>query len=401
MQFNWKNALTVSLMACAVVGGFTACDDDDDDNNNSKTLSVNEIALAAINKNFVETTVIPTYAKLADASEALLDDVEKLGKEGGLTDANIAAAGTQWKVARKYWELSEAFLFGAASGYAIDPHIDTWPFNESAFNKLMSDNKSLSDEAKDVIDECVATTQQLTGFHAVEYILFAEGATKTAAAFEADELKDVKLYFVEAAAADLYLSSVRLLAAWKGTENVSTARQELLEEAELEPEDNFGEEFINAGNAGSRWKTVQLAAVNILDGCQDIIGEVNEGKIGTAATGEDVNYIESPHAYNSITDFKDNIVSCAHALYGVGPDVEWSTDLTSSATSIMAWGLVNAASETKEVAEKLAVAIAKIEAMKAPFVLYYTDQSAKDAMEALGELDEAIDALKEKVSAAE
>ena len=45
--------------------------------------------------------------------------------------------------------------------------------------------------------------------------------------------------------------------------------------------------------------------------------------------------------------------------------------------------------------------IAKIEAMKAPFVLYYTDQSAKDAMEALGDLDEAIDALKEKVSAAE
>lgn len=67
----------------------------------------------------------------------------------------------------------------------------------------------------------------------------------------------------------------------------------------------------------------------------------------------------------------------------------------------MAWGLVNATSETTEVAEKLANAIAKIEAMKKPFVLNYTDQSAKDAMEALSELDEAIGALKEKVSAAE
>ncbi len=38
-------------------------------------------------------------------------------------------------------------------------------------------------------------------------------------------------------------------------------------------------------------------------------------------------------------------------------------------------------------------ALAKIKAMKDPFVLYYTDQSAKDAMTALDGLENSLDAL--------
>ena len=38
-------------------------------------------------------------------------------------------------------------------------------------------------------------------------------------------------------------------------------------------------------------------------------------------------------------------------------------------------------------------ALSKISSMKKPFVLYYTDQSAKDAMEALDELEESLNAL--------
>jgi hypothetical protein len=43
---------------------------------------------------------------------------------------------------------------------------------------------------------------------------------------------------------------------------------------------------------------------------------VGQSKIGLPYTGEDASYIESPYAYNSITDFYDNIVSCKNALYG-------------------------------------------------------------------------------------
>ena len=38
-------------------------------------------------------------------------------------------------------------------------------------------------------------------------------------------------------------------------------------------------------------------------------------------------------------------------------------------------------------------ALSKISNMKKPFVLYYTDQSAKDAMEALDGLEESLNAL--------
>ena len=43
------------------------------------------------------------------------------------TQAALDLACRDWKTARANWENSEAFLFGAADVYSIDPHTDTWP----------------------------------------------------------------------------------------------------------------------------------------------------------------------------------------------------------------------------------------------------------------------------------
>ncbi len=53
------------------------------------------------------------------------DDVEVIAVSG--TQSALDAACSQWKVARADWEKTEAFLFGAADKYSIDPHTDTWP----------------------------------------------------------------------------------------------------------------------------------------------------------------------------------------------------------------------------------------------------------------------------------
>lgn len=391
MKFNFKNVFAIAL-AATMSFAFTACDDDDDNSDNS--LSAEELTMQAINAHYVNTVVIDTYSKLADACESLETKINALTADQSA--ANIEAACDQWKVARQYWEWSEAFLFGAAANYSIDPHIDTWPFDQAAFDNLMakfSDNLSEADQAN--INEVVANTQTLTGFHALEYVIFAEGEPK-----DATNLSQKECYFLNAVAADLYLSSVRLEAAWAGIDNVSSARQTLLADAELEPTDDFGAEFKGAGFAGSRWATVTLATVEIIQGCQDIIDEVASAKIGSAANGEDINYIESPYAYNSIQDFEDNVWGCVNAICGIAPGTSNDVDAIATlgaASSVMAFGLVKAPTETAQVAATAAAAITAVRNMKKPFVLNYSDPSAQTAIAALEAFDGALDDLKEAI----
>ena len=370
--------------ALAFTMGFTSCSDDDNDEHVG-TFSSNE--LKEVNADYVDNTVVATYRNLADYNKQLVADLNAMSD-----DAGVAKACETWKQSRKWWEFSEAFLFGAAGDYAIDPHTDTWPFDRTQFDKYMSlyKNAKLGEEGfeneTNTINEAIATGQNLTGFHAVEYLIFREGQPRHFADMTANEI-----YFAKTAAQDLYLSSLKLVSAWGG--EVSADEQALLDEVEFASSINYGENFKNAGNAGSTYSTVVLASKEIIAGANDIIGEVRDSKIGAPATGEDVNYIESPHAYNSIQDFYDNIMSVKHGLYG-GCTVDGTTP---EAKSLIGVCLKN--NKTKAAAQNVMTnlenALSKISNMKKPFVLYYTDQSAKDAMEALDGLEESLNALDE------
>ena len=348
---------------------FMSCSDNDDDNE-----VTDNTALKTANEMFVNTTVVPTYEGLASATTQMISAIET---------KNINGACSAWKSARQYWEWSEAFLFGAASGYGIDPHIDTWPFDAASFNNYMAKyNPSENEADAAILEEAIATGQGLTGFHAIEYLLFRDGKARTA-------LSDNEWWFCETAANDLYLASSKLVAAWGG--KLSNAQKAMLEEAEFEYDD-FGEEFTT--NDSRRWRTALASSVQIIEGCQDIIDEVAHSKIGAPNTGEDVNYIESPHAYNSIQDFYDNIQSCKHALYGFGPSESFNPTTPPAVGSLMAYCQKEHSKEAATAMTALESALSTIKAMKAPFVLYYQDASATRATEALEVLDEALDDLK-------
>lgn len=368
--------------ALAFTMGFTSCSDDDND---EQDVTFSSSELKEVNADYVDNTVVATYRNLADYNKQLVADLNAMSD-----DAGVAKACKTWTQSRKWWEFSEAFLFGAAGDYAIDPHTDTWPFDRTQFDKYMSlyKNAKLGEEEfeneTNTINEAIATGQNLTGFHAVEYLIFREGQPRHFADMTANEI-----YFSKTAAQDLYLSSLKLVSAWGG--KVSADEQALLDEVEFASSINYGENFKNAGNAGSTYSTVVLASKEIIAGANDIIGEVRDSKIGAPATGEDVNYIESPYAHNSIQDFYDNIMSVKHALYG-GCTVDGTTP---EAKSLIGICLKN--DKTKAAAQNVMTnlenALSKISSMKKPFVLYYTDQSAKDAMEALDGLEESLNAL--------
>lgn len=301
------------------------------------------------------------------------------------TDAIVREACENWREARQDWEWSEAFLFGPATDFGLDPHTDTWPFDRVQFDKYMKKyNPATDEDDAALIDDAIANGQNLTGFHAVEYLIFRDG--------EARKIKDMtanEVYFAQSAAQDLYLSSLKLVTAWGG--ELSEAEQKIIDDAEFESK-NYGEDFMTAGEPGSKYSSITLATREIIAGANEIIGEVRDSKIGAPATGADVNYIESPFARNSIIDFYDNIMSCKHALYG-----GWNVVDQPTATSLLGVCLKVNNADMKAAAQnaqtKLDATLNKISNMKKPFVLFYTDQSAKDAMAALDELESALDAL--------
>lgn len=353
--------------ACAMVSCISGNDEPE------SGLAQKESELQAVNSRFVDATVIPIYRSLADKSIELEKAIGVL-KESP-TDSNVEKACELWKQSRKYWEWSEAFLFGAASKYYIDPHIDTWPLDVTALNRLLASSEMMAD-----IENVVGNLNYgLVGYHGIEYIIFRTGNCRKAADITTDELR-----YAHAVAQDLALSCCRLEAAWAGLENVSATKMDIITEAELEPEDNFGEQMKLCGQAGSTWKSVTLGTDQIIEGCKDIVDEVGNSKIGKPHTGEDESYIESPHAYNSIQDFIDNIKSVRYAYFG------GFGATTAHANSVSAYIRKIDSAADDAVISAIDNCIAAIDAMPRPFVKNYKAAEVSAAIEACDVLNTAL-----------
>ena len=315
------------------------------------------------------------------------------------TQAALDQACRDWKTARANWENSEAFLFGAADVYSIDPHTDTWPVAANDLAQVLRDENAMSN-----LDDFIKTANSgILGYHGLEYVLFRQGQPR-----KIDQITNLEYKYICAVAKDLYYATATLEAAWdsreSNAERLAIAKDYVATHLAIDDEgnqegtlagfQNFGKAFKTPGSGD--WVTALEATLEIISGCQDIIGEVGDSKIGLPYTGEDATYIESPYAYNSITDFYDNIVSCKNALYG-------QMEATSPNEKSIIYFCKNAgnatlANQANVVVSKLEIALAKIKAMKAPFALHYSDASCKEAIDALGELDDALGALSETLN---
>ena len=350
---------------------------------NNNTGVDNDQQAQAIAAQFVDHTVAPTYSALASKAEQLADQLAAL--KANPTDAGLRQACETFLAAREQWEKSEAFLFGAAGDYGIDPHIDSWPLDEDAFATLMNSPSMLADldgEDGDVVaGERLGNA--LLGFHGIEYILFENGQPKSVSAISADQWK-----YVVAVAGDLRNRCYQLEVGWIG--NAAPASHiARLDDLEMQytvagGDYSYGENMKNAGQAGSTYGTRVAALMAILQGCADIADEVGSSKIYAAWHGEDVTYIESPYSYMSIADFRNNIISIQNAYMG---GVEGQRDESKSLHSYV--NSLNAGLDGKVIAA-INTALAKIDAMPAPFALHYCDAANGEAVEACAALSDAI-----------
>ena len=374
--------------ALALLGA--SCSDDDNNSNSGgdlDNLSAKEKTLQGATADYVDHTVLPTYKAMADAAIEMRDlchTMQDKHAAGTLATSDIEAAGKAWKEARKNWELSEAFLYGPAANHNIDPHIDSWPLDKAAMDRLLEQIRRGA--AWDLTNN---GGYGLIGFHAVEYMLFELDASEDNSLIHNTAYTPEELEYLVAVADDLCQQCVLLEACWAGSDNITEAKRRILDDAELGYDENYGGEMKNARQAGSRFKTYQEAAEEILQGCIDIADEVGNTKIGRPAMGsssEDKNYIESPYSLNSIEDFADNIRSIRNAYQGS----------RSGDRSISDYVRSKDAAVDREVRDAIEAAIVAIERVPEPFTKNATGDLSKAAMKAAGTT--LVDALEKAVT---
>ena len=343
---------------------------------------------AQVLQQYVDHTIAPTYTNLANYTDQLVNELDAFRSSRSQSDLNKACE--TFLNARAWWEKSEAFLFGAASDFGIDPHIDSWPLDVDAFNNLMNSPSMLA--ALDGEDGDVVAGEQLgnalLGFHGIEYILFSNGQVKSAG-----EITDMQMVYAVAVAGDLRNRCFQLEVSWIGDEAAKSHRDKV-EELELNTTVNsgnygYGDNLKKAGNPGSTYASTVTGLMAIVDGCKTIADEVGTSKIGKPYNGEDPNYIESPYSQKSIEDFYNNILSIENAYYG-GIKGQRNDKL-----SLHAYVKKMNSKLDTEVEEAISNALAKIDAMPHPFVSNYTNPANAEAIEACQNLDDVLSKVNE------
>lgn len=365
-------------------------------------LTANQKKMAEAVENYVPNVVYSTYKALADESDNLYQALSSASAKGvkSLSQSDLDAICTTFLNARKYWEQSEAFLYGPATTFGIDPHIDTWPLDVEALATALSNADQLANlKGEDGITYAGAKLgQELLGFHGIEFIIFRDGKNRSVAALQAKESDEAfakynvtgeqELVYATAVAGDLRDNCYRLYASWNPeAEKKYTDR---MEEIEAETEINgkvYGANILGAARLGSSFETwEEVLSTILIGGCSNICAEVADVKMGNAHSGEDINYIESPYSEKSFQDFIDNILSIQFTLYG-------GRDLSSpAAKSILTLLKDLGYSDAATIQSRIDDAIKALKACqdKGAFVKIYADSSVQAAMDAVSALDDEL-----------
>ena len=367
-------------------------------------LTAQEKALKAAVEGYVPGVIYKIYDNLADETETLYNQLSDLKKKDTYTQADIDRICVTFLSARKWWEQSEAFLYGAATAYGIDPHIDSWPLDKDKLAKSLSNAETIADLDEDgagAVDEVGAAS---LGFHGIEFIIFRDGKNRTAAAISGVEDDEAfagrsvtgksEVIFAVAVAEDLRNRCFELQAAWDPdcpADRLALVEDELELPTAMDSGLTYGENLLQTGKAGSTYRNWPEAVSSILvAGCSNICNEVANTKIGTAhyvnSKEYDPNYIESPYSKNSYEDFKDNILSIQYSLYG-GQGLD-----KAASASIMQFVKDNGWAKASSLESALKDAVASLDACLASGKAFVDDPTAPVAETAIVKIN-ALDAL--------
>lgn len=328
------------VMGILMTVTFSSCSDDDVTDSPNNTLSEKETLLKSASTDYVNNVIYPTYGNLATQTGLLYEQLNAVKEKfkadpSSVSQNDIDQICSTFLEARSYWEETEAFLYGAATDFGIDPHIDTWPLDlDGLVTELKNSDKiaQLDNGNEGIAYAANKLGQELLGFHGIEFIIFRNGQNRDVnsllgndpdliSSYGANISGREELIYATAVAGDLRDRCYQLNVAWN-PDAPQEQKTRVIDECELQytvgsGQLTYGENMLIAGQAGSTYTTWRQVASTILtSGCQNISNEVYSQKMGNAYNGSDPNYIESPYSHRSFYDFKDNILSIQHSLYG-------------------------------------------------------------------------------------
>ena len=236
--------LGIGLAACSLLL-IAGCGDDSDEPTGPAAA---EFDFAPILSNFTDQVVIATYADLDERAGELLAAIEALSSDP--TAGNLSAARDAWVATRIPWEASEGFLFGPVDFNGYDPSLDSWPVNRTDLDGVLASDNDLTTAYVGGLDGT------LKGFHTIEYLLFDEGGSKTAADFTEREFA-----YLIATTQDLQATASALHNSW------------------IPSGGNFGQKVRDAGNGSDAYPSAQSAVQEMVNGMIGICDEVANGKI--------------------------------------------------------------------------------------------------------------------------
>src|SRR6266542_3646524 len=235
---------------------------------------------------FTNNIALSSYLSLSISATKLDAALQTLNTT--TTDANLASAKQAWKDMRTVWEQSESFLFGPVEDNDYDPNMDTWPTDYVQMDSLLASSNALQ------VSDIQNLTLSLRGFHPIEYIIFGDHGSHTAA-----EITGRQRLYMMSLSADLKNTCNDLYLSWASAPV------------------NFAQEVINAGSESTKYTKKQEVYLAIIGGLIGICEEVGEGKMKEPFDARDPQLVESPYSGNSTTDFKNNIIGIRNVYMGL------------------------------------------------------------------------------------
>ncbi len=379
-----KINLMCLVALAAITLGSTSCEP----GNNGET-GLSKTEQATLN-NYVDDVIVATYSQLATDAKSMLEAVEAI-KASTASDKTtlIATAAEAWKTARNSWERSEAYLFGPVDKAGIDPGIDSWPLvlpdlqaSIQKWNVATDSYKSLKGDGGD-----------LKGFHAIEYMLFANGKAKTAtiATFDAlgsldkgtlteGEFEDKLEGYLVAVTEELYRCVLQLEAEWNKA-GLSSAKKADFEAFGSDitlntPSGDYASLMKKPSLDNSYYTSFTKAIEEAFVGAVGIADEVGNVKISDPinaeieSAGAGLLEVESWFSHNSITDFTNNVRGIKEAYMGkryISNASSFDTDTTPAENSLGAYIASKNKAKGEAVVAAANKAIAAVKAMPAPF----------------------------------
>jgi putative iron-regulated protein len=248
-------------------------------------------------QHIARNVILKDYQSLAADTDKLSQVINQLSSAP--TQENLNLAQQSWRDARRYWERSEAFLFGPVDSLGLDPSIDTWPLNIIDLNGVLSSGRNLD------IDFVRNLGVNLQGFHTIEFLLFGNAANTNQKLIENMTVREIQ--YLVSTATILSQQTRRLEHAWSKNSN---------------PDDPATLGFVDLISQPSLnnpfYSSPQAVLIEYVQGMLGILDEVANGKIsdpfGSDINAANTDLVESPFSWNSISDFSDNIIS-VHMIY--------------------------------------------------------------------------------------